>query len=170
MNWTRAPVLHRVNRFCGPMARRLRRARDVMNKIGVTNGICTRAAAFTEPSANSYTMVNIGNEKGIWIRLPVPPRPGPAYKTGASLLCQTGITGRDWQKPSRAAWEAARQTGRKSCPQGVCVGRRRRQRHAPHSASAERSVFETVPARLSGSASIFGKLVPRHGNAPCSAD
>lgn len=65
------------------MARRLRRARDKVNKIGVTNGICTRAAAFTEPSANSYTMVNIENVNPKGIRLPVPPRPGPAYKAGA---------------------------------------------------------------------------------------
>ena len=35
-------------------------------------------------------------------------------------------------------------------------------------AHGERSVFETVPARLSGSASIL-KLVSRHGAAPCSA-
>ena len=27
--------------------------------IGGTNGICTRTAAFTEPNANSYTMVPI---------------------------------------------------------------------------------------------------------------
>jgi hypothetical protein len=34
MNWTRAPVLHRVIRICSPMARRLRRARDDESKLG----------------------------------------------------------------------------------------------------------------------------------------
>src|SRR5437763_87711 len=36
--------------------------------------------------------------------------------------------------------------------------------HAPHSAYAERSAFEAVPARLSGSTSVL-KLVSRHGAA-----
>lgn len=68
-------------------------------------------------------MVNIENENEKLIRLPVLPRPRPAYKAGASLICQAGM-------------RLAEVGG-----------------HAPHPANAERSAFETVPARSSGSAS-----------------
>ena len=52
----RAPDSHRVIRFCRPMVRRLRLARD---ESGETNGIRTRCDGFHRAGCCSYIMVSI---------------------------------------------------------------------------------------------------------------
>jgi hypothetical protein len=136
--WTRAPVLHRVIRICSPVARRLRHARDVLNEIGETKGTCTPTAAFTEPSANSHTMVNIENENA-----EMDPAAGAA-PASARLQggCITDLPSRNVIGGSRRACSPSRECG-------------------------------TIRFRNGPGALVrFGfqkKLVPRHGNAPCSA-
>ena len=57
LQWTRTPDLHRIDRFCRPTIRLFILCAPT---VGLTNGTCTRTAAFTGPDAAVTSWSTLG--------------------------------------------------------------------------------------------------------------